>query len=72
MKKKICILGATGSIGSSTLKVAITNKKDFIIDTLVANANTKKILFQIRKYKPNKYIIKDLKTFLKIKKKNIS
>ena len=69
MKKKICILGATGSIGSSTLKVAIANKNDFIIDTLVANTDTKKILFQIKKYKPNNYIIKDLNTFLKIKKK---
>ena len=69
MKKKICILGATGSIGTSSLKVAVANKKNFIIDTLVANADIKKILFQIRKYKPNKYIIKDFNTFLKIKKK---
>ena len=29
MKKKICILGSTGSIGKTTLEIISKNKKDF-------------------------------------------
>ncbi len=42
MKKKIAILGSTGSIGESTLKVIKKNKKDFDVVLLSANNNYKK------------------------------
>ncbi len=69
MKKKICILGSTGSIGTSTLKVLDENKNSFLIDTLVANSSFKKILYQIRYFKPRNFIITNYKVFSKIKNK---
>ena len=63
MKKKICILGSTGSIGTSTLKVLDENKNSFLIDTLVANSSFKKILYQIRYFKPRNFIITNYKVF---------
>jgi 1-deoxy-D-xylulose-5-phosphate reductoisomerase len=69
MKKKISILGSTGSIGLSTLKIIDKNKKDFKINLLSANKSFKLIYNQIKKYKPNYFIIKDQVIFEKIKKK---
>ena len=45
MKKKIriAILGSTGSIGESTLKIISRKKEKFIVDTLVAHTNYSKI-----------------------------
>ena len=52
MKKNISILGSTGSVGLSTLKI-IDKKKDFFrIILLAANNNYKLICEQIKKYKP--------------------
>ena len=42
MKKKIAILGSTGSIGKSTLEVIKKNKKNFNVVLLSANNNYKK------------------------------
>ena len=42
MKKKIAILGSTGSIGKTTLEILKKNKKDFEIFLLSANNNYKK------------------------------
>jgi 1-deoxy-D-xylulose-5-phosphate reductoisomerase len=69
MKKSIAILGSTGSIGQTTLNIINKKKNLFIIDTLVANKNYQKISKQITKYKPNNFIINDIKTFVKIKLK---
>ena len=69
MKKKISILGSTGSIGQSTLKI-IDKKKDFFkIIFLSSNKNYPLICKQIKIYKPNYYIIKDPKTFRRVQKK---
>ena len=38
MKKLISILGSTGSIGRTTLKI-VHKKNSLIVDTLVANKN---------------------------------
>ena len=42
MKKKIAILGSTGSIGKSTLEVIRKDKKNFDIVLLTASNNYKK------------------------------
>ena len=42
MKKKIAILGSTGSIGKSTLEIIKENKKNFDVVLLTANKNYKK------------------------------
>ena len=43
MKKKIAILGSTGSIGDNLLKIIKKDKKNFEIILLTANKNHKKI-----------------------------
>ena len=68
MKINISILGSTGSIGLTVLKIIDKIKKDFKIDILSANKNYKLIIKQIKKYKPKFFIISDLNTFIKVKK----
>ena len=55
MKKKICILGSTGSVGISTLHILSKDKKNFEVILLSANKNFKLLLKQAKKFKP-KYI----------------
>ena len=69
MKKKIAILGSTGSIGVSSLNVIEKNLKKFQIILLSANSNYNLILKQIYKYKPKYFIINDSNTYFKIIKK---
>ena len=71
MKKKICILGSTGSIGKSTLEIISKNKKNFDVVLLSGNHNVKLLIAQAKKYKPryiysnNLYFKKNLKIFCK-------
>ena len=51
MKKKIAILGSTGSIGENTLKIIRENKKNFEINLLSTNKNIAKIFKQAKEYK---------------------
>ena len=69
MKKKISILGSTGSIGSTTLRIINYKKNLFDVDTLAANSNYKKISQQILKFKPTNFVISNYQTYSKIKKK---
>jgi len=55
MKKKICILGSTGSIGQTTLEIISKNKKDFDVVLLSGNNNVKLLIRQAKYFKP-KYI----------------
>ena len=57
MKKRIAILGSTGSIGTSLLN--IIKKKDFEIIFLSANTNYKKLLHQAKIFKVKNLIITD-------------
>ena len=41
MKKKIAILGSTGSIGKTLLNIISNDKKKFDVDLLTANKNYK-------------------------------
>ena len=70
MKKKIAILGSTGSIGKSLLNIVKKNKNDFEIILLTANKNYKELLKQTRNFKVNNVIITDLNCYLKFKKIN--
>ena len=71
MKKKICILGSTGSIGKTTLEIISKNKKDFDVVLLSGNNNIKLLIAQAKKYKPkyiysnNFYFKENLKIFCK-------
>ena len=67
MKKKIAILGSTGSIGQSTLEVIRKNKKNFDIILLTANNNYKKLIQQAKKFKVKNVLIKNDKFSNKVK-----
>ena len=69
MKKTISILVSTGSIGLTTLGIIDKKKKNFNIFLLYANQNINLICKQIRKYKPNFFVIKNKKVYDKIKNK---
>ena len=71
MKKKIAILGSTGSIGSNTVKIIENNKKDFEVVFLSTNTNIKQLFNQSIKLKPKAVIIFNQKKFIKYKKKFI-
>ena len=67
MKKKIVILGSTGSIGKTLLNIISKDKKNFEIVLLTANKNHKLLLKQAKKFKVNKVILSDNETFEKHK-----
>ena len=68
MRKKIAILGSTGSIGESTLEVIKKDKKNFEIILLTANNNYKKLIQQAKKFNAKNVLIKNKKFHQKIKK----
>ena len=68
MKKKIAILGSTGSIGKSTLEVIKKNKKNFNIILLTANNNYKKLIQQAKEFKVKNVLIKNTKFYSKVRK----
>ncbi len=65
MKKKVVILGSTGSIGKSLLKIISRDKKNFKILLLTANKNYKLVLKQAEIYNVKNVIINDKKYFEK-------
>ena len=69
MKKKIAILGSTGSIGKSTIKILEKDKKNFEIILLTTNNNYKEILKQISKFNVRNIVINNKNKYLLLKKK---
>ena len=65
-KKTLALLGSTGSIGKTTLDI-IKKTNRFKIVLIIANSNYRKIIYQIKFYKPRIVIVNNYKTFLKIK-----
>jgi 1-deoxy-D-xylulose-5-phosphate reductoisomerase len=63
MPKKIAILGSTGSIGLSTLKVVQKLKPSFQVVGLTAYRNAKELSKQIKLFKPKMAAIMDWKFF---------
>ena len=70
MKKKIAILGSTGSIGKSLLNIVNKDKKKFEITLLTANNNYKELIKQTKKFKVKNVIIINKNSFNKFKKIN--
>ena len=70
MKKKIAILGSTGSIGKSLLDVISKEKNNFEIQLLTANKNYKELIKQTKRFKVKNVIISDKKSYLKFLKLN--
>ncbi len=75
MIKKIAILGSTGSIGKSLLKIIEADRKSFKIILLTANKDYTSLIKQANKFNVKNIIITDQKNYniakLKIKNKKI-
>ncbi len=69
MKKLISILGSTGSIGLTTLRILDLKKNYFIPYLFSADKNYNLICKQISKYKPVIFLINNQKVYEKVKKK---
>ena len=71
MKKKIAILGSTGSIGKTLIEIIKKNKKNFDVVLLTADKNYKEILKQAKHFRVKNLIITNKESFNKLKKKKI-
>jgi 1-deoxy-D-xylulose-5-phosphate reductoisomerase len=56
-KKRIAILGSTGSIGIQALEVIKENSEVFEVEVLVANSNSDLLIKQSLEFKPNAVVI---------------
>ena len=67
MKKKISVLGSTGSIGKQTLEVVRNHRDKFEIIAISANKSIDILLSQIDEFKPKYVAVYDEESFLKLK-----
>lgn len=58
-KKKIAILGSTGSIGTQALDIARVNKDKIEIEVLTANSNADLLIAQAKEFNPSHVVIGD-------------
>jgi len=66
MKKKIAILGSTGSIGTQALEVIEEHADKFQVEVLTANGNADLLIKQAIKFKPNVVVIADEAKYKKV------
>lgn len=59
MKKRISILGSTGSIGTQTLEVISEHSDQFQVEILTAGSNAALLIEQAKKYHPSTVVIAD-------------
>ena len=71
MKKKIAILGSTGSIGKTLIEIIKKDKKNFKIELLTANTNYQELLKQAKILNVKNIIITNKKSYLELKKKKL-
>ena len=57
MKKRIALLGSTGSIGKQALAVIAAHPDEFEVEVLTAQNNAELLVEQARKFKPNAVVI---------------
>ena len=69
MRKKIAILGSTGSIGKTLLNIIEKDKRNFEIVLLTANKNCKTLYKQAKKFNVKNLIITNTKSYEYFKKK---
>ena len=70
MKKKVVILGSTGSIGKSLINIILKDKKNFEVLLLTANKNYKELYKQSKILNVKNLIITDSKGYNYLKNKN--
>ena len=71
MKKKIAILGSTGSIGKTLIEIIKKDKKNFEVILLTAHKSYKEILKQAKILQVKNLIITDKKSYLNLSKKKL-
>ena len=71
MKKKIAILGSTGSIGKTLIEIIKKDKKNFDVVLLTADKNYNEIFKQAKILNVKNLIITNEKAFNKLNKKNL-
>jgi len=69
MKKKIAILGSTGSVGNNTIKIIRKDKRNFKVVLLSTNSNIIKVIKQAEEFKVKNVIITNTNKFFQAKKK---
>ena len=67
MKKKIVILGSTGSIGKTLINILKKDKKNFEIVLLTVNKNIKELLKQVKIFNVKNIIVTNKKQYLTVK-----
>ena len=66
-KRKVAILGSTGSIGTQALEVIDEQLDLFEVEILTVNKNADLLIQQAKKYKPNSVVIVDESQYKKVK-----
>ena len=66
-KKRIALLGSTGSIGTQTLEVVRTYPDIFEISVLTGNRNVDLLISQALEFKPNVVVVVDEEGYEKVK-----
>ena len=69
MKKKIIILGSTGSVGQNTIDILKKDKKNFDVILLSTQKNINKIFAQAKEFNVKNIIITDKKKYIFAKSK---
>lgn len=68
MKKRLAILGSTGSIGTQALDVVSAHPELFDVEILSAHSNADLLIEQSHKYKPNAVVVTSEIAYEKVKK----
>jgi 1-deoxy-D-xylulose-5-phosphate reductoisomerase len=66
-KKRIAILGSTGSIGTQALEVIAPHPETFEVEVLTAQNNAELLIQQAKKFKPNAVVISSEAQYLLVK-----
>lgn len=67
MKKRIALLGSTGSIGVQTLEVVAQFPELFEVEVLTAHSNAERLIQQAKQFRPNCVVIVDESQYQQVK-----
>ena len=68
MKKKVAILGSTGSIGKSLINILKKDRENFEVVLLTVNKNIKELSKQVKQFQVKNVIVTNKSKFLIFKK----
>lgn len=66
-KKRLAILGSTGSIGTQTLEIVAAHPQLFSVEILTAHANADLLLEQVAQHQPNAVVLTQQAAYEKVK-----